>query len=153
MLKVDFISLSLNHHIDDPGFDASESEVYLRGKGTGISVPAVYLEAAIQLDDNRYLLFVTDDCPFDESLEIVLIEIGKGILEQSALYVINGTGTFKNLSVYHSHLEFSYFSHEVWKLTVGQRQHFKFPRRGRLSVMRHRIKIRYFVHIELINDN
>lgn len=56
-------------------------EVLIADKGTGITVPVHVLEAAVQVDDRRLLLFLTDDTPYEEMLTIALIDLNNGVKE------------------------------------------------------------------------
>ena len=60
-------------------------EVVIDGHATGFTVPAQVIEAAIEVDESRLLLFLTDDVPFEEALEIVLIDRQQGVKEMLPL--------------------------------------------------------------------
>lgn len=149
MEKVNYISLLLTHEIDDSGFNNSESEVYIRGERTGIIVPAQTLEAAILLNDGRYLLFMTDNIPYDEALEVFLIKIGDGIQEQVTLSTSYGTGTFRGMKLHETYVEFCYFSDETWRVEVSESRFLRLPFECGFLVTRHPFRLHYFIHISL----
>lgn len=114
--KVNYISLSLIQKMDDNGRFRSKSKLCIYGKDTGIIISAYYLETAILLDDGRYLLFVTEDVPYDEYLELLLININHGIQEKITIALPYGSGTLREMRLYENYIEFSYFSDEVWRV-------------------------------------
>ncbi|AUP76383.1 hypothetical protein CWS02_06295 [Enterobacter sp. EA-1] len=62
---------------------------------TNITVPGLLLEAAVQVDNTRYLLFLTDDVIFEESLTIVLIDIRHGVKEVVRIGQMWATGILR----------------------------------------------------------
>ncbi|MGS2793396.1 hypothetical protein ACU6R3_17610 [Escherichia coli] len=149
MEKVNYISLSLIQKIDDHSYFGSKSELCIHGKNTGITIPADYLETAILLDDGRYLLFVTEDVPFEESLELLLIDIKKDIQEHVTIAIPYGSGTLRKMRLYANHVEFSYFSDETWRVEVSSSRFFRLPFQDVFLVTRHPFRFSYFIHIEL----
>lgn len=149
MKIIDYLSLLLIHEMDNLGHHSSESEVYLHGKGTGIIVPAQYLEAAILLNDGRYLLFTVDNIPYDEALDILLIKIDEGIQEQVTLSTTYGSGAFRHMALHDNSVEFSYFSDEIWRVEVSKKKFFKLPFECGFLVTRHPMRLGYFIHISL----
>lgn len=149
MEKINYISSLLIRKIDDSGLHGSESEIYLHGEKTGIIVPAQSLETAIRLNDGRYLLFMTDDIPYDESLEILLVKLNEGIQERVTLSTSYGSGTFLNMRLHDKHIEFSYFGDEKWEVEVFSLRSFKLPFGCNFLVTRHPIRLRYFIRISL----
>jgi len=73
-------------------------ELIIDGKPTGQRVAGCVLEAALKCDVG-YLVFLTENCPFEESLDIHLVDLS-GVLQDSVC--IGGmytTGTFCNLQI------------------------------------------------------
>ncbi len=149
MEKINYISLSLIQKIDNRSHFGSKSEVCIHGKNTGITIPAAYLETAILLDDGRYLLFVTEDVPYEESLELLLIDIKQDIQEQMTIAVPYGSGTLREMRLYENHIEFSYFSDETWRVKVLSSRFFRLPFQNDFLVTRHPFRFSYFIHTEL----
>ncbi|WP_240782324.1 hypothetical protein [Escherichia sp. E2586] len=147
--KVNYISLSLIQKIDDRSRFGSKSELCIYGENTGITIPADYLETAILLDDGRYLLFVTEDVPYEESLELLLIDIKQDIQEQMTIAVPYGSGTLREMRLYENHIEFSYFSDETWRVEVSSSRFFRLPFQYGFLVTRHPFRLSYFIHIKL----
>lgn len=149
MQKVNYISLSLIQEIDDYSRFGSKAELCIHGKNTGITIPAYYLETAILLDDGRYLLFVTEDVPYEESLELLLIDIKQDIQEHVTIAIPYGSGTLREMRLYANHVEFSYFSDEIWRVEVSSSRFFRFPFQDGFLVTRHPFRFSYFIHIKL----
>ena len=79
MQQVNSISLVKVREATD--VSQAQSDVVLNGKSTGILVPGQVLEAAVQVNEQRYILFLTDDIIFEESLTIALIDVHDGLKE------------------------------------------------------------------------
>jgi len=77
---------------------SSSCELMIYGKSTGQRLDGYYLDAALECNVG-YLIFLTHDCPFEETLSIYLVD-HVGILQDSAhicaLYTI---GIFSNLKI------------------------------------------------------
>lgn len=123
--------------------------IYIRGERTGIIVPAQTLETAILLNDGRYLLLMTDDIPYDEALEILLIKIDYGIQERITLSTSYGSGTFRRMKLCETHVEFCYFSDEIWRMEISKSRFFRLPFEHGFLVTRHPVRLSYFIHISL----
>jgi len=94
----------------------TQSDVVLHGRNTGIIVPGQILEAAVQVNEQRYLLFLTDDVIFEESLTIALIDIRDGVKEIVRLGNEYSSGSFENLTVTGDSVSFSFISDYIWTL-------------------------------------
>ncbi|WP_257454427.1 hypothetical protein [Archangium lipolyticum] len=51
------------------------------GRETGLRIHAAMLEAQFQVQPNLFLLFFTDDCPFEEELQILLLDMHFQLLD------------------------------------------------------------------------
>src|SRR5690242_12795781 len=82
-----------------PGREAYEerrSRLLRRGEDTGAVVPGTVLEAQIALD-RGWLLFTTHGIPFEEGLDITLLDGSCAAVDGAALFAAYATGTFRNL--------------------------------------------------------
>ncbi|MEO3989428.1 hypothetical protein VSR74_06255 [Pseudocitrobacter sp. Cyp-38S] len=147
MRRVDTLSLSLIHGTSDDGQEACESYIYLNQVNTGIIVPVCWLEVAVLLEDGRYLLLATDENPFEQTLEILLIDLQEGVQERVGLFLIYHDGLLKNVCVYDSCLAFSYFNTEIWRLSVSQKKRCSFPFRGWLAMGGAAFRFHRYLHI------
>ena len=102
-------------------------EVVLGGNSTGILVPGHILEAAVQVDDSRYILFLTDDVIFEEFLTIALIDIRSGLKEIIRLGQAYSTGIFGDLSFHEASINFRFLSDNIWSLSVFDSPRLRFP--------------------------
>jgi hypothetical protein len=59
-------------------FKQATSEVIVGDKPTGITIDGQVLEAAVNVDSDRYILFTTNDVIFEESLTVTPISLSKG---------------------------------------------------------------------------
>jgi len=85
------------------------------------------IEAQYQVDD-RYLLFITDDVPYEETLRIYLIAGNGDVLDSLEFggYLANGTLEGLNIVGEHS-IEFSFIHKKRCRLTVKPNSGWKKP--------------------------
>ncbi|WP_431627533.1 hypothetical protein [Enterobacter bugandensis] len=105
----------------------AQSDVVLNGKSTGIIVPGQVLEAAVQVNEQRYILFLTDDIIFEESLTIVLIDVHDGLKEIVRLGNEYSTGTFADLQVTDDSVDFRFIGDYIWTLKVSDSPRLRLP--------------------------
>ncbi|AYH00917.1 hypothetical protein F6Q07_16520 [Pectobacterium parmentieri] len=113
------ISLQIIHEAMQ--FKESECEVLLNGKATGVKVSGKVLEAAVKVDDVLYLIFLTDDVVFEESLNIFLIGLGRNntVVDYASIGAMYSTGMFKNIRIASSDsVVFDFMDDVRWKVIV-----------------------------------
>lgn len=105
----------------------ARSEVLINGNITGIIVPGEILEASVQVNEQLYVLFLTDDVIFEESLTIALINFREGIKE--IVYVGNEytTGSFEALSITADKINFRFIGDYLWTVTVSDTPRLRVP--------------------------
>ncbi|EKK7713173.1 hypothetical protein PO816_000008 [Cronobacter dublinensis] len=105
----------------------ARSEVLINGNITGIIVPGEILEASVQVNEQLYVLFLTDDVIFEESLTIALIDFREGIKE--IVYVGNEytTGSFEALSITADKINFRFIGDYLWTITVSDTPRLRVP--------------------------
>jgi hypothetical protein len=74
------------------------SEVVLDGIPTGTHVRGATLEAAVEWN-SYYLLFTTDDVPYEEMLRIALLDQDLGLLDTALIGSPYSTGSFSSLEL------------------------------------------------------
>ena len=122
-------------------------EVLIAENGTGIAVPVQILEAAVQVDETRLLLFLTDDIPYEEMLNIALIDLNDGVKEILTLGGAYLTGSFTDLHIAPNAVEFSFIGETTWRVEIPPSPFVKVPFIGdsrgvsRPLALRHYIKI------------
>lgn len=80
-------------------------------------VEGLYLEAQLEVNKG-YLLFLSENCPFEECLHIYYLDSALKICDQINLGVIYAPGTFKLLTLANNSVEFQFFGQDRWRLTV-----------------------------------
>ncbi|EPR9024284.1 hypothetical protein ACU9CR_001517 [Cronobacter dublinensis] len=105
----------------------ARSAVLINGNITGIIVPGEILEASVQVNEQLYVLFLTDDVIFEESLTIALIDFREGIKE--IVYVGNEytTGSFEALSITADKINFRFIGDYLWTVTVSGTPRLRVP--------------------------
>ncbi|EHN8924066.1 hypothetical protein F6U03_003867 [Enterobacter asburiae] len=125
MQQVNSISLVKVHDATD--VSQAQSDVVLNGKSTGIIVPGQVLEAAVQVNEQRYILFLTDDIIFEESLTIALIDVHEGLKEIVSLGNEYSTGSFADLQVTDDSVDFRFIGDYIWTLKVSDSPRLRLP--------------------------
>ncbi|EGT5659420.1 hypothetical protein AGJ34_21810 [Cronobacter dublinensis subsp. dublinensis] len=120
-------SLSLIKVQEATEISQARSEVLINGNITGIIVPGEILEASVQVNEQLYVLFLTDDVIFEESLTIALIDFREGIKE--IVYVGNEytTGSFEALSITADKINFRFIGDYLWTVTVSDTPRLRVP--------------------------
>ncbi|WP_105631743.1 hypothetical protein [Cronobacter dublinensis] len=105
----------------------ARSEVLINGNITGIIVPGEILKASVQVNEQLYVLFLTDDVIFEESLTIALIDFRESIKE--IVYVGNEytTGSFEALSITADKINFRFIGDYLWTVTVSDTPRLRVP--------------------------
>lgn len=100
---------------------ASESRLLRHGQDTGTLVPGIVLEAQLVHGD-EHLLFLTYDIPFEEQLEICLLDRANKLVDRVWLAGAYTTGNFRNLFANPGDdAEFDFFGLRKWRVTVLER--------------------------------
>jgi len=120
-------SIELVNTRDAIDVSQAQSDVLLNGKSTGIIVPGQVLEAAVQVNEQRYLLFLTDDIIFEESLTIALIDVHDGLKEIVHLGNEYSTGSFADLQVTDDSVGFRFIGDYIWTLKVSDSPRLRLP--------------------------
>lgn len=90
MIEAEDISI---HAIDTPEGASPFCELLLCGNPTGITLPGAVFEAALRVG-GYLVVFTTDDCPFEESLNVILLNNSLEVLENVSLWAWYSTGSF-----------------------------------------------------------
>lgn len=75
---------------------APRSEIVLEGRPTGHHIDGLVLEAAVSCGGN-YLLFTTDDVPYEEFLTVWLLDASLSPLDGVTIGGMYSTGSFSSL--------------------------------------------------------
>jgi hypothetical protein len=122
-----------------------KSEITIEGTNLKLIINGVDLEACIKCDE-RYLIFTTDDCPFEESLNIYLLSGENEIIDSATAFWPYGTGSFKLHSVTDPDLvQFKFFGDKDWQIKVFKSKRFHIPHISEPSGVWRKIKFwRFF---------
>jgi hypothetical protein len=99
----------------------------INGNSTDIIVPGQILEAAVQVNDHRYILFLTDDIIFEESLTIALIDVKDGVKEIVRLGNEYSMGSFEVLSVTVDSINFRFIGNFLWTVNTVDSPRLRLP--------------------------
>jgi hypothetical protein len=127
----------------------AQSEVLIEGHPTGIIIPGKMLEAALRVDLNRYLLFVTDDVIFEEMLTILLLDLSQGVKEALTIGGAYQSGHFENLKVSPHSASFSFIGDTIWTVKVSDSPTLKLPLSDPRGVSRSR-GLRKYIDISVL---
>lgn len=105
----------------------AKSELLFNKKKTGLIVPGKILEAAIEVDTRRFILFITDDVLYEESLTVVLCNINFGIEEIITIGSEYNSGTFCELKVDNDTASFRFIDNVIWHIAIREKPGFKIP--------------------------
>lgn len=111
----------------DAGAAPPTSEILLDGAPTGAIVSGALLEAAVHAD-GRWLLFMTDDSPFEEMLSIHLLDDSWRLLDSAVLGGAYSTGSFSALRlVPPGTAHFHFIGDADWSVEILPRAGFRVP--------------------------
>lgn len=103
------------------------ARLYRGGKDTGTVVPGAVLEAQLAADSG-WLLFITHDTPFEEQLDLTLIDRSCRIVDMASLYGLYTTGNFRNLALDSDESAvFDFFGDHAWRVTLLAKPRFRLP--------------------------
>ncbi|QJI27300.1 hypothetical protein HKK55_00790 [Pseudomonas sp. ADAK18] len=103
------------------------SEVLLQGIASGTLISGAVLEAAVQWR-SFYLLFLTDDVPFEEGLNIHLLDERGALLDSATLGGAYSSGHFHDLLLGDGDtLSFRFIGDTTWHLELLQHPQFRLP--------------------------
>lgn len=108
-------------------FQQAVSEVMIDNKATGITIKGQVLEASVKVDNDKYILFTTDDVIFEEFLTITLISLRQGIVESLQVGNAYSSGSFGALSVNHKTIEFNFIGGSAWTIKVNGSPKLRIP--------------------------
>ena len=94
--------------------------IIIDGHESKIHVDGTCLEAALLVNDNYILLFVTFDCPFEEILAIYLLDLQQNrIIDKAKIYQMYYTDFFSDLVILSENkLSFDFLIKGGWTLEL-----------------------------------
>ncbi len=99
----------------------------IAGRTSQEPLEGTVLEACVQ-HGNQYLLFLTDDIPFEDSLHIHLLDEDLNRIDTVTLGAPYTTGHFRNLKCEDSGgITFEFFGDCVWEIVVLPKKRLRLP--------------------------
>jgi hypothetical protein len=94
-----------------------------RSRGFEVEVPGTVLEAQLELDDDRgFVLLLTDDRPYEETLYVVLLDRQGTMLEQLTLEQPYAPGVLEGVEIVApAVLRFRFFAGTIHELRIHAR--------------------------------
>ncbi|QCP51500.1 hypothetical protein FAZ95_21470 [Trinickia violacea] len=104
-----------------------KSRIYIDGKPTDATVAGAYLEASLRWNDS-FLIFTTDDVPFEEMLRIIFLDENLSVIDSAMLGAPYSTGSFRSLKIRDDDtVEFRFIGGITWVLKVFERTQLRVP--------------------------
>jgi len=109
------------------GDEVPKSEVLMNGTPTGKLVSGAIMEAAVQWED-FYLLFMTDDTPYEEMLGIHLFDKNWNLLDAALLGGIYSSGSFSAIELNEPNtISFGFIGDAIWTIELLSHPSFRVP--------------------------
>ncbi|OBY75507.1 hypothetical protein [Acinetobacter gyllenbergii] len=126
MYVADYIGLALIQDMTDKSLP--QSEVVIKGKKTGVVVEGKVLEGVVCVYSHCYLLFLTHDCIFEETLTLALVDLDKNsLLESLWIGLVYQTDIFTGPRICGDKILFEFLAEKTWVLQVLQTARIRFP--------------------------
>ncbi|ENX15746.1 hypothetical protein F895_02292 [Acinetobacter sp. CIP 64.2] len=126
MYVADYIGLALIQDMTDKSLPLSE--VLVKGKKTGVMVEGKVLEGVVCVYSHCYLLFLSQDCIFEENLTLALVDLDKNILLESlCIGQAYQTDIFTGPRICNDKILFEFLAEKTWVLQVLQTARIRFP--------------------------
>lgn len=102
-------------------------EVILAGEGTGKVLQGAVFETALRWHDYT-LLFVTDNVPFEDTLNIYLLDRHLNVADYARMYFIYATGIFSDIDLEEDDtVRFDFLGEKRWVLKLFSKKKFFIP--------------------------
>lgn len=102
-------------------------EVVIAGVPTGKVLQGAVFEAALKWNEYT-LLFLTDDVPFEDTLNIYLLDQHLNVEDYARMYFMYSTGIFSDLDLTENDsVSFSFLGQKIWTLKLFPENRFVIP--------------------------
>lgn len=109
------------------GDEVPRSEIELSGVATGVIVSGAVLEAGVACD-RGFLVFLTDDVPYEETLSIHLLDRAGQLVDSATLGRAYATGVFTGLALQQPDVvNFRFTGGHAWSVQVLSRPQLRLP--------------------------
>lgn len=107
--------------------ESPASEILLRAVPTGKFVAGAILEAAIHWRD-QYLLLLSNDIPYEDTLNMHLLDAALTLLDTAKLGAAYSTGSFTELQLHEpNQISFRFIGGNPWRIELLTTAEFKMP--------------------------
>jgi hypothetical protein len=128
--------------VDSPD-DAVESDLLVDGRDTGLRIGGRVIEAQYEVAAGT-LLFITYDIPFEEQLDVVLLDRSHSIMDRASLFRANTTGSFRPGHVSGDLITFAFYGDARWTLRLLDGKTWRWPLSDPPGVERQHRWYKYF---------
>ena len=98
--------------------DVPRSEIILDGVPSGVVISGALLEAAVKCE-RGYLVFMTDDIPYEDVLSVHLLDGDLQLLDTAQIGAPYSTGSFSALALYgENEATFRFIGDTEWRIYV-----------------------------------
>ncbi|MBV7538994.1 hypothetical protein KW842_24805 [Duganella sp. sic0402] len=102
-------------------------EIIMAGKATGVILQGAVFEAALKWHDYT-LLFLTNDVPFEDTLNIYLLDRDLNVADYARMYFMYATGIFSDLDLTEADtVRFNFLGEKRWILKLFSQKRFFVP--------------------------
>ena len=115
-------------------FKEGRVAVLLDGRETGLELKGQILEAALEAPGG-WLLFLTHDVPYEEQLDLVLLDEDLRVRERASLGWIETPGLFEDLRTQGDSAAFRFIGSE-WRVRVLPKPRWRLPLIGPVGLTR-----------------
>jgi hypothetical protein len=106
---------------------APSSRLFHHGRDTGRRLAGAILEASLRVEGG-WLFFLTHDVPFEETLEIYLLDAGYALLDRAGVAMPYAAGLFGDLQVLSDRrLRFRFLGEARWHLELLKKPQLRLP--------------------------
>lgn len=103
------------------------SSLSINGLNSETTVDGAIFETVIEFEAH-YLVFTTNDCPYEETLNIYFLDPSLNALDQASLSWPYATGSFEIVdTILPNRVRFKFFEQEIWEITLATSKHFAPP--------------------------
>lgn len=125
-----------------------QSRVFVNGEATTTLVAGAYLEACVEWHDS-YLLFLTDNIPHEDMLNIHLLNKKFDLLDSAVLGTMYSTGSFSDLQITGENtLTFRFIGGIDWTLELLTEPRFALPLFSDPKGVSRRFKFKHYFDIK-----
>ena len=104
-----------------------QSRLFYRDVDLNLQLPGAVLEAVIQTN-SEWLLFLTHDVPYEEGLEICLLDERFQLLDRATIAAPNVTAAFEHLEIVSDRkVRFEFLGKRAWTASLLKGTSFRLP--------------------------